>query len=73
MGRVMIMMFGSLVALAIAVGIAAIPALVVFLISSSWIAALVTGWFGLMMLGSGLLFGVAHAFKRFDISTDMPD
>jgi ABC-2 type transport system permease protein len=72
-GRVMIIMLGSFFAVAVCFGIAAIPAAAVFLLTSSWTATWVAGWIGSMILGSGLLLAVASAFRRFDISTDMPD
>ena len=73
MGRVMIMMVGNLLAVTLGVGIAAIPAAAVFLISKSWAATLIVAWVGLTALGGGLLFGVGWAFRRFDVSSDMPD
>ena len=73
MGRVMIMMMGNLFAVLFGFAIAAIPAAIVFLITSNWATTLVVAWIGLMLMGFGLLFVVAWAFRRFDISTDMPD
>ena len=73
MGRVMIMMMGNLFAVALGFGIAAIPAAVVFLVTTNWAATLVVAWIGLMIQGIGLLFGVAWAFRRFDVSTEMSD
>jgi hypothetical protein len=73
MGRIMIMMLGNLLAVALGFGLAAIPAAVILIITASWAATLVIAWIGLMSVGTGLLFGVAWAFRRFDISADMPE
>lgn len=73
MGRVMILMIGNLFALLLGIAIAAIPAAIAFLMTASWIATLVAGWFGLMLVGIAQLFAVGWAFRRFDVSTDMPD
>lgn len=73
MGRVMILMFGNLLALMVGVGIAAIPAGIVFLTTASWVATFVAAWIGLVLVGIALLFAVGWAFQRFDVSTDMPD
>lgn len=73
MGRVMIMMLGNLLAVFLGLGIAAIPAAAVFLLSDSWPATLMIAWLGLLSVGTGLLYAVAWAFSRFDVSTDMPD
>lgn len=73
MGRMMIQTMGNLFAVALGFGIAAIPATAVFLVTRNWAATLVIGWIGLMIQGIGLLFAVAWAFRRFDVSSDMPD
>jgi hypothetical protein len=73
MGRAMIMTMGNLFAVILAFGLAAIPAAVVYLLTSNWGATLVVAWIGLMFQGIGLLFSVAWAFRRYDISTDPPE
>jgi hypothetical protein len=73
MGRLMILMMGNLFAVIFSFGLAAIPAGIVFLLTSSWPATLIVAWVGSMLLGIALLFPVAWAFHRFDVSTEMPD
>ncbi len=73
MGRVMLFMLAKFLALGICVAMAAIPALVGYLISGSLLAAFAVGWLTLFLPSTGLLMLVAWAFQRYAVATDVSE
>ena len=73
MGKTMLFMFLQLLLLIPLLGIpAALGALAYVLSGFSWPAFAVAAWVALVVELLPLLFGVAWAFQRFDISTETP-
>ncbi len=73
MGRMMLFMFLQFLLLIPLVGIpAALGALAYVLTGFSWPASAIAAWLVLLLELLPLLFGVAWAFQRFDISTETP-
>jgi hypothetical protein len=73
MGKTMLFMFLQLILMVPLLGIpAAFGALAYFLAGFSWPAFAVAAWLVLVAELLPLFFGVAWAFKRFDISTETP-
>jgi hypothetical protein len=72
-GRVVLLMFAKVILLGVAGGLAALVALLVYLVSgSSWTATLCTAWLVLAATAVALVPLVALAFTQFDVARDTP-
>jgi hypothetical protein len=73
MPRLMLVMFLKIVLLFVIAALAAIPAAVVFMLSrSAMLTGLAVAAF-LALVCAGVIYGVAAAFRAFDVSRDIPD
>ena len=43
-----------------------------FVMGRSWMSAAAIAWIAMAIVGAGLVWGVAQAFDRFDVSADTP-
>ena len=68
MGRVMLFMLAKLVVLGACSALAAIPAVLVYLVTGSILAACLVAWLALLFPALGILLLVAWAFQRYDVS-----
>jgi hypothetical protein len=72
-GRVVLLMFAKVILLGVAGGLAALVALLVYLVSgSSWTATFCTAWLVLAATAVALVPLVALAFTQFDVARDTP-
>jgi hypothetical protein len=72
-GRHMLLFFGRILCLGLALGSAAVVGVVVYLIAGrSWPPALIAAWFVLAAYAVGMIPLVALAFRKFDVSRDTP-
>jgi hypothetical protein len=72
MGRQMLFIFAKFFMLAVAAGLAALAAAIVYFIFRLWAVALTAAWLVLVATVIGMLPLVALAFTRFDVSRDLP-
>lgn len=68
MGRVMLSMLAKLLVLGVSSAVAAIPAVVVYLVTESILAACLAAWLALLLPALGILLLIAWAFERYDFS-----
>jgi hypothetical protein len=68
MGRAMLFMLAKLLLLGACGVMAAIPAVVVYLVTESILAACLVAWLALLLPALGILLLVAWAFHRYDVS-----
>lgn len=72
-GRLMLVMIVKMLVVGGCCGVAALAGFVAYWVfGRSWAAGLVVGWLVVSVLAVGTVPGVAWAFRRFDVSTDMP-
>jgi ABC-2 type transport system permease protein len=72
-GRQMLLWLGKLLVLGVAVGLAFVTGLLVFLLAGhSWLAAGLAAWLVMAGITTGLLPLVVLAFQHFDVAQDTP-
>lgn len=72
-GRTMVEFMAKMFVLAVCCGAAAaLGAAGYWITGGSWTVTLALAWLGLAICGCGLVPCVAWAFRKFDVSTDMP-
>ena len=73
MGRIMLSMLAKVLVLGACSAAAAIPAVVVYLVTESILAACLVAWLVLLLPALGILLLVAWAFERYDFSAGVSE
>ncbi len=72
-GRLMLSMLAKVLVLVACAAVAAIPAVVVYLLTESILAACLVAWLALLLPALGILLLIAWAFQRFDFSAGVAE